>query len=352
MKKRFIARGIALFVMLALLCLVLTSCEAEKPYHPPGFYQLRRELRSEYHCLKKLDCHLGMQRKALSIECIVREDAPFSDIRGTYERLAEYLSSEEVLTDYLKHSFPDCTLYPSEPQSLDSLGPEMYLTFIVGDQYFQVFILDEDQEVYIDEYGTEQVRWVFNGFKGWPYVAFFNNEESLTSDPENIKPPGQYRWRAYDIDHDGEEEIAYAFGRDEEAQLWLLEDISSGGQTRRLLNAGLLRVLEKNSGVQEITSHFEGTTISKPLAFVNEWSFRTPWEFGPEESDFIDDMEIRLEIEDFSLGHDMFTANIRVYLQDKANGREELLGYFHQDLFYDSELGFQVAISADCEPLY
>ena len=48
----------------------------------------------------------------------------------------------------------------------------------------------------------------------------------------------------------------------------------------------------------------------------------------------------------------MFTANIRVYLQDKANGREELLGYLHQDLFYDSELGFQVAISADRELLY
>lgn len=351
MKKRVAARSIILSAILALLCLVLTSCEAEKPYQPPGFSQLRRELGSEYHCLKKLDCSLGMQRKALSIECVVREDAPFSDIRGTYERLAEYLSSEEVLTDYLEHSFPDCTLYPSEPKVLDSLGPLMYLTFVVGDQYIQVDILYVDEEVYIDESGTEQVRSVFNGFKGWPDVAFFH-EENITSDPERIKPPEQSRWRAYDIDHDGEDEVAFAFGRYEESQLWLREDISSGGQTRMLLTAGLLRVLAKNSDVKETTSHIEGTTISKPLVFVNGWSFRTPWKFGPEESDFMDDMEIRLEIEDYSLGHDLFTANIRVYLQDKANDREELLGYLRQDLFYDSELGFQVAISADCELLY
>lgn len=66
----------------------------------------------------------------------------------------------------------------------------------------------------------------------------------------------------------------------------------------------------------------------------------------------MDDMGIRLDIENFSLAYDLFMANIRVYLQDKANDREELLGYLHHNLFYDSELGFRVAISADCELLY
>lgn len=352
MKKRVAVRGIALFVMLILLCLFLTSCEASKPYHPPGFYQLRRELRSEYHCLKKLDCHLGMQRKALSIECIVQEDAPFSDIRGTYERLAEYLSSEEVLTDYLEHSFPDCTLYPSEPQSLDSLGPEMYLTFFVGDQYIRVDILYEDQEVYIDEYGTEQVRWVFNGFKGWPDVLFFH-EESITSEPEGIKPPAGARCRIRDYDGDGEEEYAFAFGRDEEAQLWLQEDNASDGLTRKLLTAELLdEILAKHSVVIENTRRLEDTTVSTPVVWINDRSFSTPWVFETEDDSFIDDMEVRLEIEDFSLAQELFTANIRVYLLDKANERQELLGYLHQDLFYDSELGFRVANSFDVESLY
>lgn len=352
MKKRVVARGIILGAMLVLLCIFLTSCEASKPYQLPGFNQLRRELRSEYHCLKKLDCSLSMTRKALRVECYVREDAPFSDIRGTYERLAEYLSSEEVLTHYLEHNFPNCSLYPEEPVVLDLFGPSMDLTFFVGDQYIRVEILYKEQEIFTDENGDEQVRWLFRGFHGWPDVLFFH-EESITSEPEGIKPPAGARCRIRDYDGDGEEEYAFAFGRDEEAQLWLQEDNASDGLTRKLLTAELLdEILAKHSVVIENTRRLEDTTVNTPVVWINDRSFSTPWVFEAEDDSFIDDMEVQLEIEGFSLAQELFTANIRVYLLDKANERQELLGYLHQDLFYDSELGFRVANSFDVESLY